>query len=179
MNIDNLLIKNYGCVTSYEHELIRSMRNHPVVRACMYNDHIITADMHQRFLDKITDDNTQYHYLVQDADSGMYYGAINIVQISFEHQRGSLGIFANQECPVPGVGKILMKALCDVAFKKLHLWSLRSEVFTDNDRAISLYEKFGFIQEGIMRSYIYRKTENQWKDVLVMSLLRNEYACLE
>jgi RimJ/RimL family protein N-acetyltransferase len=43
---------------------------------------------------------------------------------------------------------------------------LRPQVFEDNIPAISLYRKFGFIEEGRKRKAI--KTNNGYKDIILM-----------
>ena len=40
-------------------------------------------------------------------------------------------------------------------------------------RAIALYKKLGFKEEGIMREAFYRS--GQWHDVHVMGILKREY----
>ena len=49
-------------------------------------------------------------------------------------------------------------------FRRLEL-----SVWTDNDRAIRLYEGFGFEREGVMRRYAWR--DGVWADALAMARL--------
>jgi L-phenylalanine/L-methionine N-acetyltransferase len=55
-----------------------------------------------------------------------------------------------------GVGSALMKALCDFADGWLNVFRLELTVFSDNERAIGLYKKFGFEIEGTHRAYALR-----------------------
>ena len=50
-----------------------------------------------------------------------------------------------------GVGTALLDAVIDVADKWLMLVRLELTVFEDNERAIYLYERFGFEKEGLKR----------------------------
>lgn len=50
-----------------------------------------------------------------------------------------------------GVGKLLMHALCDYADNWLGLLRIELDVFADNRRAQALYERFGFVREGVRR----------------------------
>ena len=50
-----------------------------------------------------------------------------------------------------GVGKLLMHALCDCADNWLGLLRIELDVFADNRRAQALYERFGFVREGVRR----------------------------
>lgn len=49
------------------------------------------------------------------------------------------------------IGSHLMQALTDLADNWLMLMRLELSVYPDNPRAIKLYEKFGFVSEGIAR----------------------------
>ena len=53
----------------------------------------------------------------------------------------------------------------------LHRVSL--EVFSFNDRAIRLYTKIGFQQEGSGRQSLFKNGE--WHDIIHMELLQSEY----
>ena len=50
-----------------------------------------------------------------------------------------------------GVGRRLMEALLDMADNWLMLTRVELEVYTDNKRAVHLYEKMGFEIEGVRR----------------------------
>jgi len=44
-------------------------------------------------------------------------------------------------------------------------------VSTINTKAIHLYEKAGFVKEGLLKKYIFLKTENLFLDDLLMAYL--------
>lgn len=55
-----------------------------------------------------------------------------------------------------GIGTQLMKTVLDLADKWLNLTRLELTVYTDNDKAIGLYQKFGFIIEGEHKAFAFR-----------------------
>jgi putative acetyltransferase len=69
-----------------------------------------------------------------------------------------------------GVGTALMQAGIDLADKWLNLTRLELEVYTDNEAAIRLYKKFGFVIEGTLVRFAYR--DGQFVDVYAMARLR-------
>ncbi|MEK0082564.1 GNAT family N-acetyltransferase [Benzoatithermus flavus] len=69
-----------------------------------------------------------------------------------------------------GIGRVLLAALIDAADNWLDLRRLELTVYTDNTRAIALYERFGFAREGVMRAYAYR--DGSYVDALLMARLR-------
>ena len=62
-----------------------------------------------------------------------------------------------------------MQALCDYADNWAQLLRLELTVFTDNDRALALYERCGFVHEGTHRAYALR--HGVYADVFSMARL--------
>lgn len=79
----------------------------------------------------------------------------------------SLGLAVNPEAQGRGVGSALLTALCDWADQWGQVLRLELQVFTDNTRAIRLYERFGFVREGLHRGYALRA--GHYADVLSMA----------
>ena len=63
-----------------------------------------------------------------------------------------------------------MRAGLDLSDNWLNLTRLELEVYTDNDAAIRMYEKFGFSHEGILRQHAFR--DGQYVDSAVMARFR-------
>ena len=82
----------------------------------------------------------------------------------------TLGLLVHTGYQDQGVGTALMKALLDLADNWLMLVRVELEVFADNERAIHLYEKFGFEKEGLMRMSVVR--DGQYQDNYKMARLR-------
>ena len=83
---------------------------------------------------------------------------------------GSIGLFVHTDYQNQGVGTALMKAMLDLADNWLMLVRVELEVFADNERAIRLYEKFGFEKEGLLRMTTVRC--GQYADEYKMARLR-------
>ena len=58
-------------------------------------------------------------------------------------------------------------------FEKLDLHKISLEVLATNNRAINLYKKVGFKEEGTKREEILKK--DQWVDSIIMSILKPEW----
>lgn len=84
---------------------------------------------------------------------------------------GAIDIVVHGEWHGKGVGTALMRAGLDLADNWLNLTRLELEVFTDNDSAIRLYERFGFEREGTLRQHSLR--DGRYVDSYFMARLRN------
>ncbi len=83
---------------------------------------------------------------------------------------GAIDIVVHAEWQGKGVGSALMRAGIGLADKWLNLTRLELEVYTDNESAIRLYERFGFEREGALRQHAFR--DGQYVDSYMMARLR-------
>lgn len=83
---------------------------------------------------------------------------------------GALGMAVRDDWHGRGVGTALMRACVELADNWLNLHRLELDVFVDNEPAIRLYKKFGFVTEGRLVDYAFR--EGQYVDVFVMGRIR-------
>jgi putative acetyltransferase len=71
-----------------------------------------------------------------------------------------------------GVGTALMVACLDLADNWLNLHRVDLDVYVDNEPALRLYKKFGFVIEGRLVDYAFR--DGAYVDVYMMARLRKE-----
>lgn len=81
----------------------------------------------------------------------------------------SLGISVAPEAQGQGVGQALMAALCNYADRWGQVLRIELSVFVDNPRAIALYQRHGFRQEGRHVGYALR--DGAYVDALSMARL--------
>ena len=83
---------------------------------------------------------------------------------------GQIGMAVRDDWHGKGAGTALMGAAVDLADKWLNLMRLELDVYTDNEPAIRLYQKFGFVIEGTLVNYAYR--DGQFVNTYTMARLR-------
>jgi putative acetyltransferase len=83
---------------------------------------------------------------------------------------GQIGMAVHDDWQGQGVGTALLQAAVDLADQWLNLRRLELDVYTDNEPAVRLYKKLGFVIEGTLIEYGYR--EGQYVDVYAMARLR-------
>lgn len=86
-----------------------------------------------------------------------------------KHTAG-LGMAVRDDWQGQGVGTALMIACLDLADNWLNIHRMELDVFVDNEPAIRLYKKFGFVIEGQLVDYAFR--EGEYVDVYVMARVR-------
>lgn len=81
---------------------------------------------------------------------------------------GEFGVSTLKQYWGQGLGNILIKYLIDWARENGIIRKINLKVKSDNIRAISIYEKLGFIMEGTISRFFYHK--GRFYDVYVMGL---------
>jgi RimJ/RimL family protein N-acetyltransferase len=71
-----------------------------------------------------------------------------------------------------GIGEAATRLMLDHAFNDLNLGRIYLTVLRDNERALGLYRKLGFVQEGVLRRAAFKA--GRYHDMILMALLREE-----
>lgn len=112
------------------------------------------------------------HFLVAVAPDGLVAGLAMLSVESNPRRRhsGGLGIMVRTDCQGQGIGTALLAAVLDLADNWLMLRRVELEVYADNQRAVRLYERFGFETEGRKRQAAVK--HGAYVDELLMARLR-------
>lgn len=73
-----------------------------------------------------------------------------------------------------GLGEESMRLLLDFGFNELNLFRIQLNVISYNVKAIGMYEKLGFVREGVYRQLV--KREGKRYDLYLYGLLKNEWS---
>ncbi len=79
----------------------------------------------------------------------------------------TLAIGVHDDFTGKGVGTTLLKTLIETADRWHDIRRIELDVFVDNGPAIHLYEKFGFVREGILRQNAFR--DGEYVDAYLMA----------
>lgn len=94
--------------------------------------------------------------------------------ILWAHGVAWLGIgIGNREQWGQGYGLEAIELLLRYGFHELNLHRIQLSVFQYNERAIALYEKLGFLREGVYREFMQR--DGKRYDMYLYGLLRREW----
>lgn len=86
---------------------------------------------------------------------------------------GQLSIGVHNGWQEKGIGKKLMQYLIDWAKKSKNIEKIELNVLASNERAIGLYKKLGFVEEGRLKNRV-KIADNCYLDEVAMALLVKE-----
>lgn len=107
-------------------------------------------------------------------ESQAIVGAVYLVNIDWVNRSAEFAIWIGDKAEQgKGAGGFATANMLAHAFKDLNLHRIYLTVLASNGRAIGLYRKFGFIEEGRLRQAVYKNGE--YVGLLQMSILSQEY----
>lgn len=83
------------------------------------------------------------------------------------------GVAIHPSAAGKGYGAKMLQEVIDYAVTQGFL-RIELSVATINKRAIGLYEKLGFVQEGLFKKFSYLKSENIYLDEIFMAWIKDE-----
>jgi len=160
-NIDNLIIRNAEARDADEVLLLvkQVMEEAPFFPRAV-DEFNFTVEQEEEYIKNAT------LFLVAEKE-GKIIGATTLDRSSIRklNHTVSFGITILKEFSGQGIGSLLMKRVIEWA-ELNNIEKIDLEVFSDNTPGISLYKKFGFIEEGRKRKAI--KTEDGYRDMILM-----------
>ncbi|HEX8749203.1 MAG TPA: GNAT family protein [Pyrinomonadaceae bacterium] len=106
--------------------------------------------------------------------TGELIGTCQLHSIHPVHRSAELQIrLGNSSEHGKGYGTDAVRLLLRFAFKDLNLRRVYLHVFSTNLAAVRVYEKVGFVREGLLRSAAY--INGEYVDVVAMGILQEEY----
>lgn len=147
-------------------EFVREVRNDPRVSEYLFTDVYISKEGQERWYRKQTRDKKSLVFVAL-ADGPIGY--CQVKNIDHANYSCELGFCLAPEHQGKGYGARLVKELINYVTEKLNMHRLYVEVFADNQRAISLYERCGFAKEGMLRDKVLKRGD--FKDVIIMGLI--------
>lgn len=107
-------------------------------------------------------------------NDGAYIGNIEIRNLDLRCANCELGIMIGQyDMRRKGYGQEAVIGLCSFIFQELRLHRITVRVLEYNDIALKLFQKCGFVLEGVERQSFW--SQGQYWDVRVLGLLEDDF----
>lgn len=117
--------------------------------------------------EKLAAGNNPYSFVACCADEVIGQISLSVSASARRRHVANLGMAVSENHRRKGAGSALLSAVIQLAEQWLAIRRIELEVFADNAAAIALYEKHGFVPEGLARAYAFR--DGAYTDVLRMA----------
>lgn len=117
-------------------------------------------------------DGGDIHYSIAD-ETNEYLGTISLKSVDLVAKKAEYAISLKKSAWGKGIAFQATLEILQRAFKEFGLERIYLNVFSDNKRAIRLYEKCGFIYEGEFRKHLFLRGE--YKSLKWYGMLKEEY----
>ena len=128
---------NFTSLSGEQKLMVLKWRNDERISKFMKNKSV-GKEEHFAFLERLKSIQDKIYFLVKDESE--FIGVVSFVDITKESCE--FGVYKNPE--LKGVGKKLLDLIKDYAFFTLKVGSLKAKAYNNNEKAIALYENFGF-----------------------------------
>jgi RimJ/RimL family protein N-acetyltransferase len=133
-----------------------------------------TRDEELQYIERVTKSETDRVFAIERAADGAYLGNVGLHAIHWPSRVGRLACIIGSRAEMgKGYGSAAIRAILAHAFGELRLHKAWLMVFRTNTRALGIYRRLGFIEEGILREEYFH--QGGWHDMVRMSMLDREF----
>jgi RimJ/RimL family protein N-acetyltransferase len=144
------------------------------VRRTLKMQRPLTEKMEREFIEQAGTRERDIVLAAVLVDGDRHIGGAGLHGIRWKDRAGTLGLFIGEtDCWDRGYGSEMLRLLLRYAFESLNFNRVDLTVFSHNPRAVHVYEKAGFVREGVHREWAF--VEGRYIDELCYSMLAREY----
>ena len=134
----------------------------------------VSERQHQDWFDGLSRRTDLAMFGIRLRDGNRLIGSCQLHNISSVHRSAELQIrLGDVAVRGKGHGTEAVQLLLNHAFRDLNLHRVYLHVFAGNEAALRVYEKVGFVKEGVLRRAAH--IDGQYVDVVVMGILADEW----
>ena len=147
-------------------EFLLELRSEPAIWKELGNIQMNSLDSQHYWLDTIQRDPRKEYYILEANDNKV--GMVRTDEIDYINRSMRVGGDIHKDFWDRHLGSRMMEMLKQYCFDYLNMHRIWLMVLDTNDRAKYIYEKAGFIKEGVHREAIFR--DNQYIDYICRKL---------
>lgn len=132
-----------------------------------YEAFVELADLYDRHIH----DQSERRFIAEVG--GERVGLVELVEINHIHRRAEFQIIIAPTHQGQGYATLATRLAMDYAFTVLNLYKLYLIVDCANERAVNVYAKLGFVEEGRLREEFF--VDGEYRDVLRMAVFQPDY----
>lgn len=167
----NIILRPYQMEDA---ETILEGANNPTMRRLTGTQMTFTLEMTQGYVGRMMNPEDRLGYIIAEPQTSAPLGEVVVMDIDDENHSASIRIaLFHEEDLNKGYGTEAMRLMVDEVFTKFNLHRLELDVFDFNPRAVRVYEKLGFKQEGVLRDTLFY--DGEYHSTIIMSILEDEW----
>lgn len=116
-------------------------------------------------------DESERRFVIDDA--GRRCGIVELVEIHQRHRHCEFQIIVAPDCQGNGYAGAATRAVLNYAFRTLNMHKVYLLVDNTNAAAIHVYEKAGFVAEGVLRGEYF--ADGTYQDVTRMAIFQRDF----
>ncbi len=161
-----------------DENVIAASENHPDARSFLYYALPSSPETQAGRIKQKSQDHSTIFFTICTIEPDEPVGCTSFVRIDWAGRMATFYIaIAEKKNWSKGYGKEATKLMVDYAFASLNLNRVQLHVSVENERAVSVYEKTGFVKEGRLRQAMY--FDNHYIDFLLMAIIKEDWLKLE
>jgi len=152
--------------------------NDPDVRKTLTFEYPLSLARTQQWFSKVLMDDTKRHFTIVHKETGQAIGMTGLIQIDVRHRRAEFYItigakdFWGKRIADEIIAIMLHYGFAELGLNRIYLTTLPS-----NERARKVYERSGFVFEGILRKHYF--CHGEFQDAHVHAVLKPEWLKIE
>lgn len=153
-------------------EFLQELVMHPDVRNTIGKPPVpVNLKQEEEFIENLKDDESNESFLIEY--KGEKAGEISLGGLDKPYRKAEFGISIHPDFHGQGVGSKATQLILKYAFETLNRHKVRGGYIEGNKPSMRIQEKAGMQEEGRERHYKY--VDGEWKDVIWMGILEDEY----
>ena len=149
-------------------------RNNPNVFNNFIYQKELTKKEHLNWLKTQVKTKKVFQFIIYSSEDSQDIGTVYLRDVDLRNKKAEFGIFIGEDSARgKGFGSLATQKILEFAFKKLKLNKVYLRVFSSNIKAISSYQKNGFIQEGLFKEDVI--INNKKIDLIFMGILKKNW----
>ncbi|MFC1500325.1 GNAT family N-acetyltransferase [Candidatus Zixiibacteriota bacterium] len=147
------------------------------IRSTLMFDYPLSIAKTRQWFSNTLMDSTKVHFSIVDNESEKVIGMTGFIDINVKHQRSQFYITIGEtEFWGRGIADEVLKIVLWYGFVELNLNKIYLYTLRNNERARKVYERNGFIEEGVLRQHYYCVGEMQ--DLHQHSILKSDWLAI-
>ena len=134
----------------------------------------ISVYQQDKWYENVINDKNNLRLTIVSIENDQVVGMINLVNIDWKSgvAFSGLRLFSNSQ-KRKGYGKDAVFAVMNYAFNELRLNRIEGSIIETNEASRKLYEKCGWIVEGVKRQAVYKN--GRYYDELQVAILKSDF----